>query len=51
MPRLVEFLFGILMGIEEEITWLSFEPIKWNVGVMALHNFWPFIVIALLCIA
>ena len=39
-------------GIEEEITWLNFEPIKWNVVVvMALCNFWPFNVVALLCIA
>ena len=44
-------IFGILIGIEEEITWLNFEPIKWNVGIMAFRNFWPFNVEALLCIA
>ena len=24
-------VFGILIGTEEEITWLNFEPIQWNV--------------------
>ena len=45
-------MFGILIGTEEEITWLNFLPILWKFfGIMALCNFWPFNVVALLCIA
>ena len=45
-------LFDILIATEEEITWLNFQPGKWNVvEVIALCNFWPFNLVALLWLA